>query len=572
MWAASYNMLWNRVYVSSNQALFIGPSRKPRKRCMLDVAKHVYVAAEKVRSTRHLLRCSLMHNGTCLQVDRPFSFKSSVHLFADQYEQVHAGDSLAAYSVSFSNLRITVSAASGVGMIMADVDSKSCSKMFDLNKRAQQNKSIGAGDDHPRVGDQNQGIGIQGEVEGEADDDDEDQDYGIHLLRDEVASCNDTDVQNVSALAAAAASMAEAAGASDGALDGAAVRDMIDHVASHVDEDLDLMFRVEQDVLHKAVASNNIAVEELQPRVDQFCREGMEDADAVFEAALNSSNLLGNMSGSSGTEALESTGSRGAGLPTSSSDAASQAAATDMDISFPMSVDQRSEACYLTYCSAFSESIRALLQCLHACSNARPSGSGLSLAYSPEDIAGQPTFASSRRVILISWDKPGSTGRVARVDAQGRLVSMVCVGHNRSSRNFAACKMIHPDIGVAMERVRKKERTEIPKYVLRVAQMFLQAENMHVNETVENFRQIDVAQGSAHTWRDVACAGDECVFCGNIERHARGERPSLAQQCPLCLLAWHEECSNRFALQHEPKLEKLHLHPVPETQAAPELH
>ena len=501
IWAASYNMLWNKVYAARDQAVFIGPSRKPRNRNFVDVVSNFYIVAEKVRTTRQLLRCSLVQQGgdnACLQVVRPFEFLSSVHLFMDQWDEMRAGANLAAYSLGFANLRVSdCSSFAGAGHIIADVRVTSCSKMFDLQKKQYQKADK---DDDAACAPE----ALTGQGPDHASNEDDDQDYGMSLLQSHVASCLHTSSANVTEQAAASASVAEACALPEDILDEAAVHDMVGNVAANVDNDLDLMHRVEQEMLRQAVAQQAVSIEELKPQVDRMLSQGVHEEDAVFEAAMNSAKLMGNLTPEN-TPATQAT-REAADPPHASSSSAVP------EVVFPMSSQQASECSFVTYTSAFSEGVRALLQCLHGCANSVPHSGSLSLAYSPVEVAGMPSFASSRRLVLLSWEVAGRTAHVARVDQQGRLVSMVCVGANRSARDLSACAMVHPSIGVSMERVRKKERTQIPDFIMRMANMVLQAESMQMARAEEEVRRAD-SMTSKEPWHDVAHAGEQCLVC-----------------------------------------------------------
>ena len=587
-------MLWNKVYASKEQAIFIGPSRKPRNRTLLEVAAggNLYIAAEKIRTIHQLLRCTLVANTSetwLLKVERPFHFTPSVNFFAEHYEKVRSGPTLAAYAIETCNLRIC-HAADGTGQIVADVHKRSCSKMFDLHSKtnSQQIKDREVGGE---LDDKNIGPGEDNQDENmAADDDDDDEEYGLALLRKHVAA--DLGKDTVSEEVAAAASLAEACSSEvDGDLEGVAVRELVEKAAYHIDTELDMMSRFEEEVFQKAVAEKTLSVEELQPQINSLLRAGMSEEEAVFEAALNSSKLLGNAANMGSAEPEPAAGPSGSSPSATAADppVGLGVSGTDTDeldgpdgVFFSMTAKQMSHRCFVTYSAAFSESIGAVLQCLHARATSVPDSSGISLAYSLVDVAGPPSFPSSAKVILISWEVPGKSGRVARVDSEGRLVSMVCVGVNRTARDLRDCCIIHPNIGVSMERVRKKERPQVASYILRVSKMFVQAESMQITEAEEVVRELDLCGDGEEgvdgvdRWLDVAQGGEECVACGSVElpknnTHGSGaqssRRASFAEQCPLCLLPWHVDCCHAFVEKFRPSLQQIQLHPTPATQA-----
>ena len=430
VWAASYNMLWNKVYAENGQALFFGPRQKKRGKVLLPPGASLFLSTEKVRTTHQLIQCSVCDRDDTdsvwsFVVDRPFKFKSSIDYFREQWDKVAGGEVLAAFSVGFTNLRIQVNKSSGQqhGQIIADFQRTKygndidCSKLFDIAKKGGAKENLG------KAGAESAETGAEGE-----EDEDDDFGFGLDLLAQEFSACAETDSANV--VDAVQASVDEADFQTGGLFAGATDTDMAQTVAQLVDEDLKIMENFENTILQKAVERKSIKPEDLAKSIDKLCEEdGMDVQDAVLEAALSSSKLLGNE------------------IP---GDIEEKVTETET-----VTADGNIADCPSSYSSSIQESLTSLLKCLRSLSSGKV-GYNLSLAHSPTDVSGMPSFASSRRIILIHWEVPGKTGRVARVDENGHLVSMVCVGANQYSRKLESCTLIDADIGIRMERTKKR--------------------------------------------------------------------------------------------------------------------
>ena len=135
-----------------------------------------------------------------------------------------------------------------------------------------------------------------------------------------------------------------------------------------------------------------------------------------------------------------------------------------------------------------------------------------------------PPGLAPRTVTLVKWEGASSMGREGRLDQQWRVKwatpSMFPL------RDFRACKIVHPAIGVKMEKLRA-HRNPIPDKIKRLRQMW------------------SVAEHCARAPLDV------CVMCG-MDDTKDGADPSPGQElthCALCLLPWHAECCE-VALRH----------------------
>ncbi len=551
VWAASYNMLWNKVYAMQGQALFFGPRQKKRGKVLLPPGASLFLSVEKVRTTHQLIQCSVCDRDDTdsvwsFVVDRPFKFKSSIDYFREQWDKVAGGEVLAAFSVGFTNLRIQADESSGQqrGQIIAefqrtkygnDID---CSKLFEIAQKGNNHSSSSssAKEDVKKAGNKLMSAktaeaGEEGEEDAEEDDDDDDDNmgFGLDLLTQEFSSCTGTDSGKPAESEAVQASMEEANGTFEveGLFTEASDTAMAQTIAQLVDEDLKIMENFESMILQKAVDQKSIKPEEIATSISKLCQEeGLDVEDAVVEAALNSSKLLGN------------------DIPRTIEENVTETETVTADGNTP--------DCLSSYASSIRESVSSLLKCLRSLSSGNV-GYNLSLACSPSDVSGMPSFASSRRIILIHWEIPGKTGRVARVDEDGKLVSMVCVGANQYSRNLESCTLIDADIGMRMERIKKKDRPRLPPHALRVVNMFLQDEQLMLTQQEDELRQNELNELQWQNVLDLS-DGEYCAYCRS--GHAAEGPPPL--RCPLCLLSLHDHCADEFAKVHRDSILKIY--------------
>ena len=459
---------------------------------------------------------------------RPFVLMSSVDLFQDQWRHVVAGKSTAVYSLPFSELHIDRN-AEGRGNIFGclqftkygnDIE---CNMLFELTRKKQ-----GATEGKPTASKHDAD---------EESDEDEEVTYGSELLKKDYAECFGVDAKTVDLGDAVTASLDEGLGADlhggGGSFAGAAEDAMAKAIAGLVDEDLTLLETAKKDMLEKAITKKTITPQEIEAGVSQLCAEdGLQVEDAILEAALNSHKLIGNQVHSNLEEETTSE------------------ATNDPSISRPgvelckMTLPQQRQASNTAlqlYLSEMKNSVLCLLDCFHAIGKAQRAGQdGLSIVKSASDIAGTSSFGCSRKLILVHWEIEGKTGRVARVDDKGQLVSMVCVGQNKTARNFADCPVIHPGFGLWMTRVKKRDRPKLPTHILRVVNMFLQSEKQELDAAEDVLKQNE-------GWMDSANSVDECcAFCGRSSQQP--------VRCPLCLLPWHAQCSRELFQQQQPQI------------------
>ena len=580
VWAASYNMLWNKVYASKDQAIVFGPRTKVRGKTLLKPGTLIYYPVEKVRTTRHLIQCRIRNPGVggveTFTVDRPFVWKSSIEFFREKWESVRNGEkNIAAYTVGFRCLRVEYDETCQGGQrgnIVADLmitkfGDIEVSKIFDLvpdaanrtgvkttahdDKAMAKKNTSDASKANPSAGEavpndeaENQ-LGGDSDADAEPPEEDDDAGFGLELLTREYAACigkpeaasmSPENIEN-----AVRASMEEAMSSSlqsDGVFSESADSSMADVIAGLVDEDLTLMQSVEDNMIQKALEARTISQDDVAASISRISKGDPDPdniEDAMVDALLNSAKLMGNEAQNPDEDSEDDAPQEPD--PSSSSSAR-----------VPQQPNQPLLAVFLP---AISDSLQALLDCLRALQAGQP-GENLSIVQSPVDVQRTPSFGFSRRILMVHWEVPGKTGRVARVDESGKLVSMVCVGDNKNARNFESCKIIHPDIGLRMERVKKKDRQAVPNNVIRVVNMLLQLEDVTSREQEAAIRQHD----SDLQWQGVLNLEDCCAYCQRekLDPGSQGDdhhqHDCFPKKCPLCLLPFHASCVSQLVETH----------------------
>ena len=320
---------------------------------------------------------------------------------------------------------------------------------------------------------------------------------------------------------------------------------------------------------------------------------GMSPEDAAVETALNSSKVMGNIDieSSSGSHHVE---------PTTSSDVTGVTAVRDsvnpyltgMDIQRlvrqaddPMiSNALRSYSCWIT---GVQDGIFSLLHSQNAHDDFQQNRASfqwkeLSLVLHTY----QPTSStfdqdeSGLRVLLVQWVYGGKTGRVADLDSESKVIAIVPSGKKRIPIDLTQAELIHPSIGIAMERVKKRDRPVLPKHIKRLMNMWnvaVQAACLPEQKGLELIGETEMLQSAAatsdssakkmqaETIVDASGAAQalnvsvfNCSFCGSSEQpsarpYATDAGPSTSaasaslddslQQCSLCLLFWHGSCN-----------------------------
>lgn len=122
-----------------------------------------------------------------------------------------------------------------------------------------------------------------------------------------------------------------------------------------------------------------------------------------------------------------------------------------------------------------------------------------------------------RQARFVHWQSAGQTGRPVDLDNQNRVKALVCVGDLRVAMDLSQSFVIHPDVGVAMQRARGFRMQERPQ----MNQESLRLQNM-----------CDKAMSLADDF-NLPASETECALC-------RGHLPGIlgtgdVLQCPCCL-------------------------------------
>ena len=127
-------------------------------------------------------------------------------------------------------------------------------------------------------------------------------------------------------------------------------------------------------------------------------------------------------------------------------------------------------------------------------------------------------YPDSSAVVLVHWISAHTyQGRVVRTDDSHKLVysiPAVC-----PIEHFTKQSVVHPNCGVRMLKVTKQHRPLLPVAMQRLRRVLECA--LVAGEIVPSF--------------------EHCICCSEI---VNGENGLL---CPVCLLAWHDDCSKRLA-------------------------
>ena len=141
------------------------------------------------------------------------------------------------------------------------------------------------------------------------------------------------------------------------------------------------------------------------------------------------------------------------------------------------------------------------------------------------------------RVVLFQWVVQLTNGRVADIDEHNKVIMIVPVGSKRHP--IKPLQVVLPSTGVVLERVKKKERPQVPPKLSRLIRS-LECSLQHVEvETVDS--RADV---SDHL---------PCFICKEV----LDESSLFPFTCPMCLCTGHDACVEKWVLK--PLLEHISL-------------
>lgn len=125
------------------------------------------------------------------------------------------------------------------------------------------------------------------------------------------------------------------------------------------------------------------------------------------------------------------------------------------------------------------------------------------------------------QVVLFQWVIAGKTGRVADLDESSRVKMIVPVGHKRHP--IQPQSIILLNTGIHLEKVKRKERPTVPKPLLRLVKMWEAA-----SESAEGMNESgEVGIGGG---------GGPCSYC------KQEEGATKLHVCSWCLQSSHQQC------------------------------
>ena len=238
--------------------------------------------------------------------------------------------------------------------------------------------------------------------------------------------------------------------------------------------------------------------------------------EALKEAALNSSRALGTIDLSAQPPSEDIEDDDALGTTTSSEDAARL---WIEGIEFSL--------------KCFTEQQQALLH--QQCGGREDAGVSI-VEIPPEEGVHGP------RVVLVEWTVPGREGRIVDMDAEGNLITLMCVGSKRSPTNFQAlsAKILVPATGVTYSRDKRHGKFAVK------------------NRLPPNWNRVMLMWKAAHSRifdaelpLELQLEDGICALCQSHDSQSTGtsaaSQPDLPLLCPLCMLHMHKHCAQELA-------------------------
>ena len=288
--------------------------------------------------------------------------------------------------------------------------------------------------------------------------------------------------------------------------------------------------------------------------VERSVQQGANIDEAVSEAILNQASIMGNMNmededADEAHKHVQETAAHHVGGHSDSECARPRAASSSSSLptgSRALAIDM--SAAFALYQDELNKSLDALQRRLEAM-RSRSVGQDKELSLVLGRISGGQATSSegeggqeeAEAVFYVHWkdaDLGKRLGRPASLDEQNRVKCIVATGSLREARDYRHAQIIHPVVGVRMERVRGYKgmlRPAVGSSVLRLFQIW----------------NLDQARLAAQ--RDSAgvlgTAPSECFICNRApEIWAVGDegRAARVQVCPCCTLSAHSSCMSRL--------------------------
>ena len=307
-----------------------------------------------------------------------------------------------------------------------------------------------------------------------------------------------------------------------------------------------------KDLKDKQALKSPIAEANLAHAIQEIVtKSGISEEEAAEEAMLGQHQLLGNDKQEPISEVGVSLSSPSPpnlqGLQSSSSSSRVEAAPAP----------QASQGPFGNWMEAWFASCEALVNAREACNTTSVGQGGeLSLVMGPiKGAVANSTSASSaagsqdpESVFWVHWsDSVARSGRPATLDKDNRVKCIVATGQLREKRDYKSVKILHPAIGVRMERVRGYAgmlRPAVPAKVLRLSDVWKEVLICRSNSSTE-------ALGLPTSFAAAVQSECPCYVCGSsASRTSDNDEPmrfDVVRTCPLCLLAAHTACSDCVA-------------------------
>ena len=144
----------------------------------------------------------------------------------------------------------------------------------------------------------------------------------------------------------------------------------------------------------------------------------------------------------------------------------------------------------------------------------------------------QVTEHGCSNVLLVHWAVVASrTGQRVVLDEDGRIVYSMHVRHGWKS--YVGCVIVHPDVGLALQRRGPRDRNQFPQSMLRLWRMW-------------ECGLVRCGAGAGGGDDDDDRADGAADFEGEEVCEVCSVGPSV-YKCALCLHCWHQECCYKIA-------------------------
>ena len=299
----------------------------------------------------------------------------------------------------------------------------------------------------------------------------------------------------------------------------------------------------------------------LSPLIEENMKQGLSAEDAAQEAVLQSYLF-------DETPEQEQGGEPQPQPPQPPEVAGSGGPRVTTTTSCNVEAQENLQAAYLHWFEECLTSVRALL-CRKKDLSEKTTGQNKELSLVHGNIAGSAAskqntadlpdaMPESEGVLWVHWKEPGITGRPASLDSSNRVKCIVPTGALKDLRNYSNVSIVHPAVGVKMERVRGYSgmlRPQVPSQVLRLRDIWqtaLIAKDASCNED----GGVGVGVLPVRVGFEQACfiCNKESAPSATSARNASvqqnvGAPDSIAAACPLCLLPAHSKCCSLLATQ-----------------------